>query len=84
MLITLLIFLFILSVLIMAHELGHFLMAKRAGIQVEEFGIGYPPRVWSKKIGKTVYSINLLPIGGFVRLLGEEGPEEGECFLGKI
>lgn len=46
--------------------------AKKAGIKVEEFGFGIPPRIWGKKIGETVYSINLLPFGGFVRLLGEE------------
>ncbi len=78
MLVTIIVFLFILSVLIMAHELGHFLMARRVGIKVEEFGLGYPPQIWSKKIGETVYSINLLPIGGFVRLLGEEGPAESK------
>lgn len=72
MFLTILVFLFVLSLLVLAHELGHFLAAKKAGIKVEEFGIGYPPRVWGKKIGETVYSINLLPIGGFVRLYGEE------------
>lgn len=50
--------------------------AKRAGIRVEEFGLGFPPRVWSKKIGETVYSLNLLPIGGFVRLTGEDESQE--------
>jgi len=69
---TLLIFLVILSVLILVHELGHFLMAKRAGILVEEFGFGLPPRLWGKKIGETVYSLNVLPIGGFVKLYGED------------
>lgn len=78
MIITLLVFLIILSILIFAHEFGHFLAAKKAGIRVEEFGFGYPPRVWSKKVGQTIYSLNLLPFGGFVKLLGEEGPEEGE------
>lgn len=78
MIITLLVFLIILSILIFAHEFGHFLVAKKVGIRVEEFGFGYPPRVWSKKLGQTIYSLNLLPLGGFVKLLGEEGPEEGE------
>jgi len=78
MIVTLLVFLIILSILIFAHEFGHFLAAKKAGIRVEEFGFGYPPRVWSKKVGQTIYSVNLLPFGGFVKLLGEEGPEEGE------
>jgi len=65
-------FLFALSVLVFVHELGHFLMAKKAGILVEEFGIGLPPRIWGKKVGDTLYSINALPIGGFVRMYGEE------------
>ena len=71
-------FLIILSVLVLAHELGHFIFARRAGIKVEEFGIGYPPRLWSKKVGETVYSINWLPIGGFVRMLGEDYLDEKE------
>lgn len=70
---TALYFFLILSLLVLVHEGGHFLWAKKAGVKVEEFGLGIPPRIWSKKIGETVYSINLLPFGGFVRLLGEEG-----------
>ncbi len=66
------IFLFALSVLVFVHELGHFLAAKKAGILVEEFGIGMPPKLFSKKVGETLYSINALPIGGFVRMYGEE------------
>ncbi len=69
---TLLIFLIVLSVLIFVHELGHFWMARRSGIKVEEFGFGFPPKIWSKKFGETLYSINLLPIGGFVKLYGED------------
>ncbi len=65
----------ILSILILVHEFGHFIAAKKSGIWVEEFGIGLPPRVFGKKIGETIYSVNLLPIGGFVRLHGES--EEG-------
>ena len=53
------------------HELGHFLLAKKFGVRVDEFGIGYPPRVASKKVGETIYSLNLLPFGAFVRLPGE-------------
>jgi regulator of sigma E protease len=60
-----------LSVLIIFHELGHFLVAKKTGIKVEEFGLGYPPRLWGKEMGGTTYSINLIPFGGFVRLYGE-------------
>ncbi|MDD3679451.1 MAG: M50 family metallopeptidase [Candidatus Shapirobacteria bacterium] len=69
---TALYFFLILSLLILVHEGGHFLSAKKAGIKVEEFGFGIPPRIWGKKIGETIYSINLLPFGGFVRLWGEE------------
>ncbi len=61
----------VLSILILVHELGHFLIAKRAGVWVEEFGLGLPPRLIGKKIGETIYSINALPLGGFVRLHGE-------------
>jgi len=70
--ITALSFLIILSLLILVHEGGHFLMAKKAGIKVEEFGFGLPPRIFGKQIGETIYSINLFPLGGFVRLYGEE------------
>lgn len=76
MLITVLIFLAILSVLIFVHELGHFLMARRNGMKVEEFGFGYPPRVMTLfNRGETEYTLNLLPLGGFVRILGENGEE---------
>lgn len=75
---TPLIFLIILSVLIFVHELGHFIAARRAGVKVEEFGLGFPPRIWSRKKGDTIYSINALPIGGFVRLYGEEHSVEGD------
>ena len=69
-------FLLVLGILILVHELGHFLAARRAGVLVEEFGFGLPPRIWGKKIGETIYSINLLPFGGFVKLHGEN-TEEG-------
>ena len=67
-----LVFIIILAILVLVHEFGHFLAAKKNGVLVEEFGIGFPPRLYGKKIGETLYSINLLPIGGFVRLYGEE------------
>lgn len=76
MLVSILIFLVVLSVLILVHELGHFIMARRSGIWVEEFGFGLPPRLIGKKIGETIYSINAFPFGGFVRLHGEQ-EEEG-------
>jgi len=62
-----------LIVLMIIHEFGHFIIAKKFGVKVEEFGIGYPPRLFGKKIGETIYSVNLLPLGAFVRILGEEG-----------
>ncbi len=54
------------------HEYGHFIAAKKFGVKVEEFGIGYPPRIFGKKFGETIYSINLLPFGAFVKILGED------------
>ena len=65
-----------LSALVIIHELGHFLAAKRLGLLVEEFGIGLPPRAWSRKIGETVYSFNWLPFGGFVKIYGERNLDE--------
>jgi regulator of sigma E protease len=61
-----------LSLLILVHELGHFFVAKMFGIRVDEFGFGYPPRLFSKKYGETEYSINALPFGGFVKIYGED------------
>src|SRR3990172_1810378 len=76
-LLSILRFVALLSILIFVHEGGHFLIARLFGVAVEEFGFGIPPRVWGKKIGGTIYSLNLLPIGGFVRLRGEEGETLG-------
>jgi len=59
--------------LMIIHEFGHFIIAKKFGIAVDEFGIGYPPRLIGKKIGETIYSINWIPLGAFVRIRGEEG-----------
>lgn len=59
--------------LMVIHEFGHFVIAKKCGVKVEEFGIGYPPRIIGKKIGQTLYSLNLLPFGAFVKIQGEEG-----------
>jgi regulator of sigma E protease len=66
----------ILVVLVILHELGHFVTAKLAGVKVLEFGIGYPPRIWGKRFGDTEYTINALPLGGFVRMLGETDAHE--------
>ncbi len=76
MIITLLVFFIILSILVLVHEAGHFLAAKKLGIKVEEFGLGLPPRIFSLKFGETTYSLNWLPIGGFVKLFGEEGKDD--------
>jgi len=71
-LLTIIVAILILGILIFAHELGHFLSAKKAGVKVEEFGFGFPPRIFSFKKGETIYSLNLIPIGGFVKIYGEE------------
>ncbi len=68
--------------LVILHELGHFVAARRGGVEVEEFGIGFPPRLGGKKVGGTLYSINLLPLGGFVRLKGEDAAEKGPGTFG--
>jgi RIP metalloprotease RseP len=64
--------------LIFTHELGHFSAAKKFGIRVDEFGFGFPPKLLSFKKGETEYSINLIPIGGFVKIFGENSDEESE------
>lgn len=71
-------FLIVLAVLILSHELGHFIAAKKSGIRVDEFGFGFPPRVAKFQKGETVYSLNLIPFGGFVKIHGEEGQESGD------
>ena len=77
---SVLLFLFLLTIMVFIHELGHFLTAKRAGIMVEEFAIGFPPRIWSKKRGETEYSINAIPLGGYCKMLGEEDPTYPRSF----
>src|SRR5947207_434871 len=74
--ITALIFLIVLSILVLIHEFGHFIAAKRNGVMVEEFGLGFPPRIFGIKKGETTYSINLIPLGGFVKVYGEEYHEK--------
>ena len=81
MFITFLVFLIILSVLVLIHEFGHFIVAKKLGIKVEEFGFGFPPTALKIKKGETVYSINWLPIGGFVKLFGEDEAGAGKLSL---
>jgi len=73
---TAIVFIIILSILVFVHEFGHYIVAKRKGLIVEEFGFGFPPRILKWKKGETTYSINLIPFGGFVKILGEEGEEK--------
>src|SRR4030043_1745771 len=67
-------FIGILILLVFAHEFGHFITAKLARVKVEEFGIGFPPRIISFKRGETTYSLNAIPLGGFTKMVGEEDP----------
>lgn len=93
---TIIAFLIILSVLVLVHELGHFLVSRKFGAKAEEFGLGFPPRLigfyksisgkwkftfWTKEVedaADTIYSINLFPIGGFVKIQGEDGEKEND------
>jgi regulator of sigma E protease len=72
MIITILAFIFVFGLLVFVHELGHFIAAKTFGVEVKTFAFGFPPRLWSKKIGETTYAINALPLGGYVSLRGED------------
>ncbi len=87
---NILIFIIILLVLVLVHEFGHFFTAKKFGIRVDEFGFGFPPKLFSIKKGETEYSFNLLPIGGFVKIFGENpdqentvGPDASRSFVNK-
>lgn len=73
-----LLFVVILGLLIFVHELGHFLVARRSGIRVEEFGFGFPPRLWGRSHDGVLYSLNAIPFGGFVRLHGENGEDHNQ------
>jgi regulator of sigma E protease len=75
---TILAFIGVLVVLVLVHELGHFIVAKRAGITVQEFGVGFPPRIGSVVWHGTRYSVNWIPLGGFVKMLGEDGDAEAD------
>ena len=84
MILTLIVALLSLVALMVIHEFGHFIIAKKFGVRVDEFGIGYPPRLFGKKFGETLYSINLLPLGAFVRIYGEEGGiDDYRSFVGQ-
>ncbi|MFH1382810.1 MAG: M50 family metallopeptidase [Chloroflexota bacterium] len=76
-------FLIVIAVLILAHELGHFITARARGVKVIEFGIGFPPRLFGIKAGGTIYSINAIPLGGFTKMVGEEDPKEPGSLAGK-
>lgn len=73
---TTILFLLVLAVLVFVHELGHFLAAKAAKVRVDEFAVGFPPRVISKTVGETAYSLNLIPFGGYVKIYGEDPNDE--------
>lgn len=81
--ITIIAFVLILSVLILVHELGHFLTARAFGVKVEEFGLGYPPRIFGIKSGGTIYSLNMFPLGGFTKMAGEEDSDIPGSLAGK-
>lgn len=72
--------LILIVVLVLSHEAGHFLLAKWRGVRVDEFGIGFPPRLLSVKKGETRYSLNFFPLGGFVKIFGEDGEEGPRSF----
>jgi regulator of sigma E protease len=74
---TAVVFIIVFGVLVLVHEFGHFIFAKKSGMKVEEFGFGLPPRLFGWKKNGTLYSINWIPFGGFVKILGEDGDEVG-------
>ena len=76
MLITILSFLAVLGILIFIHELGHYLAARHVGVRVEAFSIGFPPTAWAIYFGETEYRISWLPIGGYVKLFGQNVTDE--------
>src|SRR4051812_15739489 len=73
----------VLSLLMLVHELGHFVTARLSGMKVEEFGFGFPPRIVGKEVGGVIYSLNWIPLGAFVRILGEDDPKEKGSFASK-
>jgi regulator of sigma E protease len=81
--IIIILFLVTLFVAICLHELGHFIAAKRTGVKVEEFGIGIPPRLFGIKRGETIYSVNAIPVGAFVKAAGENDPTVPRSLAGK-
>jgi regulator of sigma E protease len=80
----------VISILVFVHELGHFLVAKFSNVRVDEFAIGFPPRIFSFRYKETVYALNLIPFGGYVKIFGENpdadsiaGPDSGRSFVNK-
>ncbi len=73
---TIILFLLILGVIVFVHELGHFVMAKLYNVKVEEFALGFPPRIFSFKKGETEYSLNSVPLGGYCKIMGEDGEDK--------
>mgnify|MGYP000472117264 CR=1 FL=1 len=82
-LLNILVAIIIFSVIVVFHELGHFLLAKKNGIEVTEFSLGMGPRLLSTVKGNTRYSLKLFPIGGSCMMVGEDGEEDGEAVLKK-
>lgn len=82
---SLLIFIFVLALVVLVHEWGHFFAARRFGIRVDEFGFGFPPKLLAKRFGQTLYTLNLFPLGGFVKIFGETGEdaENPESFISR-
>ena len=75
---TIVLFLLILGVIVFVHELGHFMMAKLYNVKVEEFALGFPPRIFSFKKGETQYSLNSVPLGGYCKIVGEDGENKDD------
>ena len=73
---TVIIFLVILAILILVHEFGHFIVAKLNKIRVDEFAIGFPPKIFGWKRGETQYNLNIIPLGGYVKIFGEDPNDE--------
>lgn len=73
---SIILFIIILAVLVFVHELGHFLIAKKTGVRVDEFAVGFPPKIFSIKKGETLYSLNAIPFGGYVKIFGEDPNDE--------
>jgi len=76
MLLTVVSFIFVLGILIFIHEFGHFIVAKKVGIKVEKFSLGFPPNIISRKVGETTYCVGVIPLGGYVKMAGENPQEQ--------